>query len=416
MVATFAGLGAIATAIEGIYKAISFFIEQASQIQALVNAVKDSIGNIAAGQIGTAASLIESALARSLSLTINFLAGLVGLGNVGKYVRDIIEGVRERVNAAVNKLIEYVAQQGDRWLATAGGGQGPVLVNGRTGQPHNRSTPQQNQQTNNDHDRKVQKGLAQIDIEERQYLKNGRIWKQDARAVADKVKRENQIFKSITVVDGGQTWDYDWVASQGRKKGEKKAFVPQDLKVGDEIKVTGYKDPLKITEITPDEFVKAASGRNQVTLPFKTYGNGWQKYNPHTSYKTGAAFDKIKNLNQWDKFDDARQVLNYRCHNKFYNPDGMEWHHIHEQSLGGPNSVDNLVLATRAQDQQFNVWFGQVQIPNRPQNLSLRDYLRKTKASPYECRQWGERCLDTFGLKAERKNNGRGEFQILVKQ
>jgi hypothetical protein len=80
LVKTFTGFGALVNAIEGIYKAISFFIEKASQIQALVNAVKDSIGNIAAGQIGTAASLIESTLARSLSLTINFLAGLVGLG------------------------------------------------------------------------------------------------------------------------------------------------------------------------------------------------------------------------------------------------------------------------------------------------------------------------------------------------
>jgi hypothetical protein len=74
LVTTFTGFGAIANAIEGIYNAISILIVQASQIQALVNAVRDSIGNIAAGQIGTAASFIESALARSLSLTINFLA------------------------------------------------------------------------------------------------------------------------------------------------------------------------------------------------------------------------------------------------------------------------------------------------------------------------------------------------------
>ncbi len=128
--ATFAGLGAIATAIEGIYKAISFFIEQASQIQALVNAVKDSIGNIAAGQIGTAASLIESALARSLSLTINFLAGLVGLGNVGKYVRDIIERVRVRVDAAVNKLVDLVVTQGNSWLAQGGSSRSSNVAGG----------------------------------------------------------------------------------------------------------------------------------------------------------------------------------------------------------------------------------------------------------------------------------------------
>jgi hypothetical protein len=120
LVKTFTGFGAIANAIEGIYNAISFLIVQASQIQALVNAVRDSIGNIAAGQIGTAATFIESALARSLSLTINFLARFVGLGNVGQKVREIIERVRVRVDAAVNKLIEYVAQQGNSWLAKGG--------------------------------------------------------------------------------------------------------------------------------------------------------------------------------------------------------------------------------------------------------------------------------------------------------
>jgi hypothetical protein len=308
VVATFTGLGAIANVIQAIYNAIAFFIEQASQLQALVNAVKDSIGNIAAGQVGAATNYIESALARSLSVAINFLARQVGLGNVGQKVRDIIKRAQDKINAAMNKLIEYVDQQGNSWLATAGGGR----ANNQQPQPNNRSTPQQNQQTKNDHDRKVQKGLAQIDIEERQYLKNGRIWKQDARAVAAKVKRENPIFKSITVVDGGQTWDYNWVASQGRKKGEKKAPVPQDLKVGDLVKVKGSKDPYKILQIIPDEFVKAAiSESDKVQLSFKTYGKSWQKYNPHTSFKTGEAFDKIKNLNQWDNFNDARQVLNH---------------------------------------------------------------------------------------------------------
>jgi hypothetical protein len=166
------------------------------------------------------------------------------LGNVGQRVREIIERVRVRVDAAVNKLVDLVVNQGNSWLAQAGGGR----ANNQQPKPNNRPSQPQNQQTNIDHDRKVQKGLAQIDTEERQYLKNGRIWKQDARAVAAKVKRENHIFKSITVVDGGQTWDYNWVASSGTKKGEFKA--DPDLKVGDKITVKGYAQPLVITEIT----------------------------------------------------------------------------------------------------------------------------------------------------------------------
>jgi hypothetical protein len=65
VVATFAGLGAIANVIQAIYNARSFFIEQASQIQALVNAVKDSIGNIAAGQVGAATNYIDGEVEQS---------------------------------------------------------------------------------------------------------------------------------------------------------------------------------------------------------------------------------------------------------------------------------------------------------------------------------------------------------------
>ncbi len=57
---------------------------------------------------------------------------------------------------------------------------------------------------------------------------NGRIWKKDAQKVANKVKKDNPIFKSITVVDGGEIWDYDWVASNGTKKGEKQAEKAQN--------------------------------------------------------------------------------------------------------------------------------------------------------------------------------------------
>jgi hypothetical protein len=144
VVATFTGLGAIANVIQAIYNAIAFFIEQASQIQALVNAVKDSIGNIAAGQVGAATNYIESALARSLSVAINFLARQVGLGNVGQKVREIIQRVRVRVDAAVNKLIEYVAQQGNNWLAKAGAGRSnnqQPMPNNRPNRPPPKTNP-----------------------------------------------------------------------------------------------------------------------------------------------------------------------------------------------------------------------------------------------------------------------------------
>ncbi|MEG3973025.1 MULTISPECIES: DUF4157 domain-containing protein [unclassified Microcoleus] len=134
LVATFSGFGAVAVAVQGIYNAIEFLIKQANQIKILLDAVKASIGNIAAGQVAVAANYIESTLARSLSLAINFLAGQVGLGNVGQKVREIIGDVRARVEAAVNKLVDYVIKQGNDWLAKAGG-SGPSNAAGGSNKP-----------------------------------------------------------------------------------------------------------------------------------------------------------------------------------------------------------------------------------------------------------------------------------------
>jgi hypothetical protein len=134
LVATFSGFGAIAVAAQGIYNAIAFLIEQANKIQALVNAVAASIGNIVAGKVSEAANYIESTLARSLSVAISFLARIVGLGNVGQKVREIIGRVQSRVDVAVNKLVDLVAKQGNDWLAKAGGGR-PSNAAGGSGRP-----------------------------------------------------------------------------------------------------------------------------------------------------------------------------------------------------------------------------------------------------------------------------------------
>jgi sorbitol-specific phosphotransferase system component IIBC len=73
-----------------------------------VDAVAASIGNIVAGQVSQAANYIESTLARSLSVAISFLARILGLGNLGQKVREIIGRVRPRVDVAVNTALPDV--------------------------------------------------------------------------------------------------------------------------------------------------------------------------------------------------------------------------------------------------------------------------------------------------------------------
>ncbi|HEX8191119.1 MAG TPA: hypothetical protein VF586_22355, partial [Pyrinomonadaceae bacterium] len=93
-------------------------------------------------------------------------------------------------------------QQGAPGAAAGAGPQGP--------QPPGAQSPEFNA--------KVQAGLDAIDREEARYLSNGQIMKEEAELVAAKVKRDHPVFKSLTVVDGGPTWDYDYEVNPHKKK------------------------------------------------------------------------------------------------------------------------------------------------------------------------------------------------------
>jgi len=72
-----------------------------------------------------------------------------------------------------------------------------------------------------EHDVQFNAGLTAIDTEEQKYLENKEISRENAVKVADSIKRSYPVFKSITVVDSGKTWDYDYVASPHRIKRSK---------------------------------------------------------------------------------------------------------------------------------------------------------------------------------------------------
>jgi hypothetical protein len=84
---------------------VMFFVERGSQIIALVNAVVDSIGAIASGSLGAAASAIEKALAKAIPVAIGFLAALLGVTGITDKVRTIIAKAQGPVHKAIDWLI-----------------------------------------------------------------------------------------------------------------------------------------------------------------------------------------------------------------------------------------------------------------------------------------------------------------------
>src|SRR5215213_8284375 len=96
------------SAIISIYDTVMVFVDKISKIIQVVNAFINSIVAIAQGNIGAAASKVESILGGLLSLAISFLAGFVGLGKVTDKIMGVVNKVRATVDKALDTAINFI--------------------------------------------------------------------------------------------------------------------------------------------------------------------------------------------------------------------------------------------------------------------------------------------------------------------
>lgn len=103
--------GAIIQAITMLYDVVMFFIENWQSILDFVNSIFDSIGEIAKGAIGKAAAFIEKTLAMGVPLIISFLARFIGLGGIGKAIKNIIKKIRKPFQKVLDKVIKFLVKK-----------------------------------------------------------------------------------------------------------------------------------------------------------------------------------------------------------------------------------------------------------------------------------------------------------------
>jgi hypothetical protein len=123
LVTLFNPAGAIIQAIMAIYNTVVFFVERAQQIGALVEAVFESIANIAGGNVGAAASYVERTMARSIPVMLGFLARFIGLGNVGEQIQTVIRRIQAPIERAMERVANWIAAQIGRLFGRAGNQQ-----------------------------------------------------------------------------------------------------------------------------------------------------------------------------------------------------------------------------------------------------------------------------------------------------
>jgi Domain of unknown function (DUF4157)/Novel toxin 15 len=281
-------------ACKAIYDIIMFFVERGSQIIALVNAVIDSMAAIASGAIGAAAAMVENALARAIPVVIGFLASLLGIGGIGEKIKSVIETLRKPINAAIDwvigKALELVKAVG-KFIGGLFGGKEKDGKNPHADDPEKGP--------------KVEAGLAEIDQLDQNNLENGAITREHADQVAATVKRNHPIFTSLIVIDGGDTWSYQYEASPAHKKTgpKKKESVAAEFDNPFEVKFNCNTDKYNLSEYKAQLDGQAAGMNKLDILTFKTRRDSFKTAGrpPEARIKQEQfrATQKLKKINEY---------------------------------------------------------------------------------------------------------------------
>ncbi len=102
----------VASLLLSLYNGIAFFVSHMDEIAAVVNRVLGALGRIMAGDIGPAAQAIEDTLGRVLPLALKFLFRLIGINidSIGGRIKSFLSGIRARIDAALNKLLDFIVK------------------------------------------------------------------------------------------------------------------------------------------------------------------------------------------------------------------------------------------------------------------------------------------------------------------
>jgi hypothetical protein len=143
---------------------------------------------------------------------------------------------REEITAAVEGIkkqhstpgISFVPGGTDQWIVTGSIKNKPNKQSVKVKADMKPGDDKDKKGDEKDKAKKIGLGLQAIDTEESNYLVEKEIKKEDAEKVAAKVKKDHPVFKSITVIDGGDRWNYAYVQATEIKPGEAKKKPKKD--------------------------------------------------------------------------------------------------------------------------------------------------------------------------------------------
>ena len=103
-----------------LFNAVQAAIEYARDMLEILNLYVGTLAQVAAGNIAPGAEMIEAGLAAAIPMAIGFLAYLLGIDDVPKRIADIVLGIREAIDSAIDWLIEQALRLGAAALNALG--------------------------------------------------------------------------------------------------------------------------------------------------------------------------------------------------------------------------------------------------------------------------------------------------------
>jgi hypothetical protein len=113
-------VGAIAQAIEAIYRVLKWVFQNAARIFRLIEAVVNGLADIVAGNVGGFANAVEKALGMLIPPVIGFIADYCNLGDLPQVVAKQIKSFQKMVLGFIEKAIDWIIDKGKALLAAVG--------------------------------------------------------------------------------------------------------------------------------------------------------------------------------------------------------------------------------------------------------------------------------------------------------
>jgi Novel toxin 15 len=203
--------GAILRLIQGIYNLVMWFVNNIQKILRWVNAVLDSLGNVAMGAISAAIGFIVNGMKIIIPVILDFFARLLNISGIVDAVKKIIDKIAGPIHAAINKVIDWIVG----WVKKMFG-KGDVKDPKKPATETEAYPPEKQ--------KKIDEGIADLRKEENKIEHNEKLTHKEANEIAKAIKGRHSVFSKFYVVDGGDRWNYKYAAS------EEKELISSDKK------------------------------------------------------------------------------------------------------------------------------------------------------------------------------------------